>query len=89
MYANTTLTSSATAKGGSLRPVPSRIRNQEACVDGNNLILAESVTELETIERTASIVFPAKKDALLQFYVGYQKLNDVTIRDSYPLPRIV
>lgn len=34
------------------------------------------------------IVLVAKKDGTTRFCIDYRKLNDVTIKDSYPLPKI-
>ena len=34
------------------------------------------------------ILLVKKKDGSTLFYVDYRRLNDVTIKDSYPLPRI-
>ena len=36
----------------------------------------------------ASILFVTKKDGSLKMCVDYRALNDLTIKDRYPLPRI-
>ena len=49
--------------------------------------------ERDVIEPSASpwasgIVLVRKKDGTTRFFANYRKLNDATIKDAYPLPRI-
>ena len=46
------------------------------------------VIQPSTSERAAPIVFAPKKDGTLRFCIDYRRLNLVTIRDSYPIPRM-
>jgi len=34
------------------------------------------------------VVLVQKKDGTIRFYIDYRKVNGVTVKDSYPLPRI-
>ena len=34
------------------------------------------------------VVMVKKNDGTLRFYIDFRKLNDVTIKDAHPLPRI-
>jgi len=36
----------------------------------------------------APVILVRKKDGVLTYCIDYQKLNDVTTKDSYPLPNI-
>ena len=48
----------------------------------------QGVTEPSTSPWASPIVLVEKKDGSLRFYVDYRKLNNITVKDSHPLPRI-
>ena len=48
----------------------------------------QGVIEPSASPWSSPVVFVKKKDGSLQFCIDYRKLNDVTVKDSYPLPRI-
>lgn len=48
-------------------------------------MLAKKIIEPAQTERDAPIVFVPKKDGSLHFCVDYQKLNAVTVRNTYPV----
>ncbi|UYV72261.1 hypothetical protein LAZ67_9002385 [Cordylochernes scorpioides] len=55
--------------------------------------LIEELTEQDVIERSSSpwaspVVLVKKKDGSTRFCVDYRRLNDLTKKNSYPLPRI-
>ena len=50
--------------------------------------LAAGVIEPSNSEWAAPVLFAPKKDDRLRFCIDYRKLNTMTIKDSYPLPRM-
>ena len=63
-----------------------------------NILLSYSLVLIQTIttpgipvrRNTAGypIIFILKKDGTLRLYINYQELNNITIKNSYPLPLI-
>ena len=51
-------------------------------------LLRAGVIEPTSAEWASPVVFVPKKDGTMRFRVDYRKLNAVTVRDSYPLPRM-
>ena len=51
-------------------------------------MLRAGVIKLATAEWASPVVFFPKKDGTMRFCVDYRKLNAVTVRDSYPVPRM-
>ena len=51
-------------------------------------MLEEDIIEPSTSEISSPPVLVRKKDGRIRFCIDYRKLNGMTVKDSYPLPRI-
>ena len=69
-----------------VRRVPFHLRN-EADKEVNKMLQA-GVIEPSSSPWASPVVLVRKKDGSLRYCLDYRKLNDVTKKDSYPLPRI-
>lgn len=72
------------------RAVPYRSGPKERELQGVELDkwLQEDAIEPSKSPWAAPVLFVPKKDGRMRFCVDYRRLNAVTIKDSYPLPRI-
>ena len=51
-------------------------------------MLEKGIVEPSNSPWASPIVLVSKKDGTTRFCVDYRKLNDVTVKDGYPLPRV-
>ena len=51
-------------------------------------MLEQGVTEPSQSPWVSPIVLVRKKDGTIRFCVDYRKLNDVTVKDAFPIPRV-
>ena len=82
-----------TINTGSSQPIrqPARRLPLHKRAEADTLIkemLQKKVIEPSSSPWVSPIVLVKKKDGSTRFCVDYRKLNDVTVKDSYPLPRI-
>lgn len=78
---------------GDARPIkqqPRRIplHKKEAAREEVQRMLKAGIIEPSSSAWSAPIVLVTKKDGSIRYCIDYRKLNEVTQKDSYPLPRI-
>jgi len=78
---------------GDAKPMRQTLRRQlfyllEKIDEHGKEMLKAGVIEASSSPWTSNIVVVKKKDASLRFCVDYRKIDSVTRRDAYPLPRI-
>ena len=78
---------------GDARPIkqpPYRVSQTQKAEIENQIetMLSQEVIKVSTSPWSSPVVLVKKKDGTTRFCVDYRKLNAVTRKDSYPLPRI-
>ena len=68
------------------RPIP--MAKREACAQQLEDMLADGIVVPSTSPWSAPVVMAQKKDGTLRFCVDYRSLNEVTVKDCYPMPHI-
>ena len=64
------------------------IHLREAADEEVQKMLKDDVIEPSTSPWASPVVLVRKKDGSLRYCIDYRKLNAITVKDSYPLPRI-
>ena len=79
-------TSDATPIKQPMRRVP--VHMQEEVNKQLDMMLENDIIQPSTSPWASGIVLVRKKDGTKRFCIDYRRLNDVTTKDAYPLPRI-
>ena len=69
-------------------PYKSAWKEREVVQDQVNEMLRKGIIEHSDSPWCAPVVLVKKKDGGWRFCVDYRRLNEVTVKDAYPLPRI-
>ena len=67
---------------------PASNYNQEIKFQETQKLLERIQTEESTSPWSSPIVLAKKKDKTVRFCIDYRRLNAITIKDAFPLPRI-
>ena len=63
-------------------------KDERVQTDEINKLLKQGVIEESTSPWSSPIVLVRKKDGSVRFCVDFRKLNNVTVKDAFPIPRI-
>ncbi len=79
-----------TGDSAPIKQAPRRlpILKRETVKDEIDKMLQNGIIEPSTSPWASPIVLVTKKDGSVRFCIDYRRLNAVTYKDSYPLPRI-
>jgi hypothetical protein len=64
------------------------LKQREVIENELGKMLQEDIIEPSESPWSSNICLVKKKDGTLRFWVDFRKLNQVTRKDAYPLPRI-
>jgi Reverse transcriptase (RNA-dependent DNA polymerase)/RNase H-like domain found in reverse transcriptase len=76
------------AKPVHAKPYRAGVRAREAESSEVQRMLKSGVIEPATSGWASPVVLVPKPDGSMRFCIDYRRLNAVTVRDSYPLPRM-
>ena len=52
-------------------------------------MMEDSIARPSSSSRASNVILVKKKDSSMHFVVDYRQLNDVIIKDAYPMPNVV
>ena len=70
------------------QPYPSAFKQRELLQQQVNEMLEDGIIEPSNSPWSSPVILVKKKDGSHRFCADYRKLNSVTVKDVYPLPRI-
>ena len=51
--------------------------------------IKDDIARPSSSPRASNVILVKKKDSSMRFVVDYRQLNDVIIKDAYPMPNVV